>query len=131
VNFSEDLSSSEITLILNENIESVEIIPSEVDDEKIVLIHSKLDSLFSIDSPEPKTSRSRLDLIETRNKLVEWLEKNRLQVKLDKESEESDEHLIINILDSVYIHPPYDIKNCISNNEIVLNRVRNLMSNRM
>ena len=120
-----------ITLVFKDNIESVEIDPTK---EAIDKIRDNLENLF--DKCQVKMARSGQDLIESRNQLVKWLEQNRLPVKLEKSSQseqeaEEEEKLIINIFDLVYIHPPYEIENCMSTNEIVLNRIKHIMNKRL
>lgn len=115
------------TMVMNEEIKSVKILPSPIQDPNLQqIINEKLDTLFSeVDQTElmPTT-----DLITRRRKqLVDWLQKNRLPVSV--ESIEGTTFPIINILDTVYIKAPYDEINCESTNEIILDKVRNLVKN--
>lgn len=131
MNFNDDLSLNEIVLVLNSSIEKVDVISSSIEANIVDSIQEKLNaSLIDSDSessPHLHANTTRPGIAESRNRLVSWLEKNRLPVKLDKNSSDEN-HPIINILDSVYIYPPYEIKNAISKNEIILNRIRSLMS---
>lgn len=54
-----------------------------------------------------------------RERLVRWLEKNRTPVEADGQ--------ILRIGNAVEIRPPYGIDNCFSSNEIILDRLQNLM----
>ena len=53
--------------------------------------------------------------------LVSWLEKNRLPVTVDQHNS------VINILDTVYIRPPYQADDCQSLNELILDKIRQLV----
>ncbi len=86
----------------------------DCDKEKI---KSELDKLFSHKVYHEKETTS---LVERRNELIAWLNKNRLPVKIDQNN-------VINILDSVFIQAPYDLDNCQSTNEIILDKVRQLV----
>ena len=68
------------------------------------------------------------DTIERRGRLIEWLKKNRLPVKLVIDNVNDRNHMI-NILDTVFIKPPYFVENCESTNEIILDKVRKLVEN--
>ena len=87
---------------------------ADYDREKIKL---ELNLLFS---SKVAHEQEASNLIERRNDLIAWLNKNRLPVKLDQNN-------VINILDSVFIHCPYDLDNCQSTNEIILDKVRQLV----
>lgn len=91
--------------------------------EKIDLIEIEmhLENLFS----DLNAKESHKDLEQRKNDLVDWLRKNRLPVKL----ETHDSISVINILDTVFIKPPYRQDSCESTNEIILDKVRNLVSN--
>ena len=52
--------------------------------------------------------------------LIDWLNKNHLPIKLD-------DKMTINILDSIFIMPPYKQEDCVSTNEIILDKVRKLL----
>lgn len=123
----ESEKNGQITLVFKDNIEHIEI--KSNDENKA--INTNIESLFKSTAPQTKMTRSKEDLIESRNQLINWLEKNRLPVKLENlpDTGEENNKLLINILDMVYIHPPYDIENCMSTNEIVLNRVKYIMKN--
>ena len=127
MNFGEDLLPNDLTLVLSSHIDKVEVISSTIGDELVKSAQDKLEML-SLDANSPPRSAARVGGgVESRDRLVAWLERHRLPVKLEKNP--SNENLsIINILDSVYIYPPYEISNAVSKNEIILNRIRNLMS---
>lgn len=86
----------------------------DYDKEKI---KSELDKLFSHKVSHEKETTS---LVERRDELIAWLNKNRLPVKIDQNN-------VINILDTVFIQAPYDLENCQSTNEIILDKVRQLV----
>jgi hypothetical protein len=97
---------------MNGEIENIELI----EDNNPLNTDELFQSLFqTINIEQPKEN-----LNEKRIKLIDLLEKNRIPIKL------SDNN-IISIMDSVFIHSPYNIENCESTNEIILNRVMKLM----
>lgn len=121
-------------MVFNENIERVDILGSEENETRLEMIRKRLDSMF-VETETESMTRSMMDsgkdIIEARDKLVEWFRKNRLDVKLENEKLSrlnQDDRIVLNIMDSVYIHPPYRAENCVSTNEIILNRVRNLIN---
>ena len=102
-----------VNLIMNDDIEK--LIKIERPYCELTL---KFDSLFQNESNFENES---LDLQTQRDKLIEWLVKNHLPIKLDSNG-------VINILDSVFIRSPYGVEQCESTNEIILKRVRQLIS---
>ena len=66
------------------------------------------------------------ELSDRRERLVEWLKKNRLPVKIEPEK---NEQFTINILDTVFIKAPYFKESCESTNEMILDKVRKLVEN--
>jgi hypothetical protein len=98
-------------------------------------VESKFNTLFASDnldhnqnlkSKEIETDLTQDELDKRRKDLVDWFIKNRLPVKLDDTNETSP---VINILDTVYIKAPYHINNCQSTNEIILDKIRQLVKN--
>ena len=121
VNFDDGL----ITLVLNDHIESVEELVESTNELASKSIEEKLADLFrSSTRTEAGANTSQLDneTVERRNRLVTMLQKHRLPVKL------VNDNSVINILDTVYINSPYLPENCESSNEIILNRVRDLVN---
>ena len=97
---------------MNGEIENIELI----EDNNPLNTDELFQSLFqTINIEQPKEN-----LNEKRIQLIDLLEKYRIPIKL------SDNN-IISIMDSVFIHSPYNIENCESTNEIILNRVMKLM----
>lgn len=64
---------------------------------------------------------SKDELIDKKEKLKDWLSKNRIPVQ------EKDDRL--HVMGLLWIEQPYDSESCRCTNEIVLNRVRNLIEN--
>lgn len=139
VNFlDDDLRAYETTVVFNENIDRVDILGSDENESRLDLIRKRLDSLFvdadsSTHANATASNVQRFDsaeLTQARDRLVKWLEKNRLSVKLEEgDKNQAAAAVVINILDSVFIHAPYTAESCVSTNEIILNRVRNLINN--
>ena len=97
---------------MNDEIDNIELI----EDKNPTNTDELFQSLFqTINIEQPKEN-----LNEKRIKLIDLLEKNRIPIKL------SDNN-IISIMDSVFIPSPYNIENCESTNEIILNRVMKLI----
>ncbi|XP_068085308.1 gem-associated protein 6 [Anabrus simplex] len=63
---------------------------------------------------------SKEEINELRNKLKDWLCKNRLPIEEDGE--------ILRLQGVLEIHPPYGINQCVSGNEIILGRVQQLIT---
>lgn len=110
---------------MGEEVKSVRILPSPVQDANLEkLITEKLETMFS-ESDQMAFGQDTESITKRRENLVEWLQKNRLPVKI--EPEEGSSFPVINILDTVQIRAPYQEKNCESTNEIILDKVRNLV----
>ncbi|CAF0765142.1 unnamed protein product [Brachionus calyciflorus] len=122
-----------VTVIMGEEVAQVKILPvTDIDENTYSSIQNKLHSLFSESVGLDQNLKAELIneefLIKRRNELIKWLNKNRLPVKLD--TYENNENLsVINILDTVFIKPPYEEQTCESTNEIILDRVQNLIKN--
>ncbi|RNA39542.1 gem-associated 6 [Brachionus plicatilis] len=115
------------TMVMGEEVKSVKILPSPVQDANLQqLILEKLETLFS-DSDQEQLQPTVELITRRRDQLVDWLQKNRLPLKI--ESAEGSDFPIINILDTVQIRAPYEEKNCESTNEIILDKVRSLIKN--
>lgn len=99
------------------------------------VVESEFNRLFSSaeldQNPNLKAKETEKDLTQEqvdkrRKDLVDWFIKNRLPVKLDDPNETNP---VISILDTVYIKAPYQINNCQSTNEIILDKIRQLVKN--
>jgi hypothetical protein len=77
----------------------------------------KFENLFE---KEANNGHESVDFQMQKDKLVAWLVKNHLPIKLDSNG-------VINIMDSVFIRSPYGVEQCESTNEIILERVRQLV----
>jgi hypothetical protein len=109
----ESQKSAEIQILIGEEVKNIEIWEAETPKVK-----EKIDNLFS--QKNEFVQESHLNVEEIRDNLVEWLKKNYLPVKVENSK--------INILDTVYITSPFRVENCQSTNEIILDKVRNLIS---
>ena len=116
---------------MSDEIESISLAPEQIlpDAATISSIKAQLKTLFLLQDKNlaaPKNSDfgheegTHLDLDKRRAELVAWLSKNRLPVKLDEQN-------VINILDTVFIRAPYSLDDCQSTNEIILDKVRQLV----
>ena len=113
VEMSKDKTPVNVLILMNDEIEEIKC---RARDESLGI---DLDNLF-----KTQHTLEEIDLNKHRDKVVSWLQKNRLPVKV--EQRDSTEY-VINILDTVFICPPYGIDNCESTNEIVLDKVRKLI----
>jgi hypothetical protein len=116
VNFLNE-TPQEATVVMSDEIESVTLELSTSLDSDKNKIKTELSGLFS---HKVTHEHEASILTERRNDLVAWLEKNRLPVRLDPNN-------VINILDSVFVQAPYDLDSCQSTNEIILDKVRQLV----
>ncbi|XP_071963932.1 gem-associated protein 6-like [Antedon mediterranea] len=81
-----------------------------------------LDSLFRINNASGYTKDN---LIKTKNAVRHWLEKNRIPVGLTGENGEN-----LTVSNALFIVAPYRPEDCISTNEIILDRVQALLRSR-
>jgi hypothetical protein len=109
-----------VRIVTGEEIQRIDILDQP---ENSTSITKQLDVLFE-DTATTVTDIQNLD--KRMHDMVDWMKKNHLPVKL-----ETDENskFKINILDSVFIKPPFTIESCESTNEIVLDKVRQLINN--
>jgi hypothetical protein len=105
-----DENLNNMTIALNDEIKDITIIQENKE------LNQNLDCLFKNKSQVSNSS----DLKSRREEIIDWLIKNHLPVKLESND-------VINILDIVYIRQPYSIEDCESTNEIILDRVRQLV----
>ena len=109
---------------MRDEIKSVEIVSdseSFVSNTDNSITKTDFDRLFETEVNLYSLTQPNEFMIEKRkNALIMWLQKNHLPAILSSKDE-------INILDTVYIKPPYDLNSCLSINEIILDKVRNLI----
>lgn len=124
-----------VYMIVKDEMEKIEIINNDTTSNEATLAHveNELETLFSkhCESNEEPDARSDLNMETRRDRLIEWLKKSHLPVKLETYTAEDNKSLTlnrINILDSVYIRPPYTANDCQSNNEIILNKIKQLVN---
>lgn len=126
----------EVEVVTGEEIQSVQIdMSSSSLDAR--LVEAEMSKLFYEHQQhqgreETRTSETAAELETRREKLVDWIKKNHLPVRLESSTKESgvgDVVVRINILDTVFIKPPYTLTTCESTNEIILDRVRLLITN--
>jgi len=67
---------------------------------------------------------SAQELMSRRDKLKEWLEKNRIPVSISGQDQQS-----LSVFEALVIRPPYNENSCLSTNEIILLRVKTLIKN--
>jgi hypothetical protein len=97
---------------MNDEIDNIEL-TEDINQTNTDELFQSLFQVINIEQPKENLNEKRI-------KLIDLLEKNRIPIKL------SDDN-IISIMDSVFIHSPYNIENCESTNEIILNRVLKLL----
>ncbi len=109
--------AKDVYVIMRDEIKSIEIVSNSQDS----IIKNGLDRLFETETDKYALTQANEHQIKKRkNDLMTWLQKNHLPVKLSPNDE-------INILETVYIKAPYDLNSCLSTNEIILDKVRNLI----
>jgi hypothetical protein len=144
------LKKKTILLISNDEIDRIEIqsdqqalgsISGLTEEEKRNTIDKRLDDLFANHNesqPHLAIITNEAATVARRDRLVQWLDKHRLPVRVEEGKEEASTNDAaaaasprsfhrINILDSVYIHSPYTINDCQSTNEIILDKVKSLV----
>jgi len=72
-------------------------------------------------SKSAKTKKVETNSEDRMKNLVVWLEKNRLPVTFEQQNS------VINILNTVFIRPPYEADDCESLNELILDKIRQLV----
>ncbi len=112
-----DESKIQAHVIMNDEIENIHLLDTQACPEQIIYLFNK--QLFQLNEQNEQKNEN---LIEKRKNLISWLEKNRVPVNNNNIDDD-----FINIMDTVYIHKPYNIENCESTNEIILNKILNLV----
>ncbi len=72
-------------------------------------------------SKSATTKKVEINAEDRMKNLVAWLEKNRLPVTVEQHNS------VINILNTVFIRPPYEADDCESLNELILDKIRQLV----
>ena len=128
---SSENKAKEVIVVMRDEIEQVSLESNKdsESEETKAAIRSELKHLFlNRESPnilhshtsKQEATSNNFSLSERRNNLLAWLKANHLPVTVDANN-------VINILDSVYIQAPYDLDDCLSTNEIILDKVRELV----
>ncbi|XP_074648447.1 gem-associated protein 6-like [Tubulanus polymorphus] len=103
-------------IVMGHAVNSIEIINAYAEQYR-----AKLDQLFKSKFDIPLT---RAEISQRRDKVTDWLIKNRLPVKQD--SSDTD---VINVADVLFIEAPYTSEHCRSTNEIILGKIQGLLKN--
>ena len=106
-----------MTIVTNDEIERIERCPPDQETD--------LEAVFSSETADqltkPLVSLDSSAIERRRDQLIDWLRnRNQLPVKLEPNAS-------ISILDTVFIRAPYGLDNCESMNEIIMDKVRNLV----
>lgn len=109
-------SKFSLKILMRQSIKDISVVREE--DEHVKLWFA---SLFR-DSPNEELSESELML--RRDKLKDWLEKNRIPVAITGHDGKS-----LSVFEALVIRPPYNEHSCLSTNEIILLRTQNLIKN--
>jgi hypothetical protein len=114
VNLNEDEQVKNVTIVNGAEIDEIKVISTQR-----TSTHSEfnMDEYFNSNKSENPT----VDITKRRDTLIEWLKHNHLPVKLVNDQ-------VISILDCVFINSPYSVDNCESINEIILDKVRQLVA---
>jgi len=119
-----DNNAKKMYVIMRDEIKSIEIVSNSQSfvSKSPDSIENDFDRLFeTAESMQNGLIQADERLVKKRKTdLLTWLQKNHLPVKLTPNDE-------INILDTVYIKSPYNLNSCLSTNEIILDKVRNLI----
>lgn len=110
----DDSSSTNLIFVMGHAVKHIEINEQTTLQEKANFMEKFVNGSTKLYSEET--------LLERKNKLKNWLTKNRIPVL-------EDHHESLCVMDVAWIDPPYDSECCRSTNQIVLNRVRNLIDN--
>ena len=126
-----------LTIVIAKNIDENDVDTQDIPDSRpIVFVMSKAVKelrVLETTSTEPKWLQkfavkeqqnfTNDELQKRRANLVDWLNKNRVPI-----IDDSAESKIVKVLGGLVIEPPYDMDSCKGTNEIVLNRIRKLIS---
>lgn len=99
-------------VIMNDEIKNLKILSEEQVD-----LENLFDETLEIDS----NATIEVNIKEKRLNLMNWLKKNHVPLNNNEDDE------TINIMDTVYIHKPYNVDNCESLNEIILDKITSLV----
>ncbi len=112
-----NLKPARASVINGHEIEAIDIEDCAIDSASI------LEDLFKIETECDATAGLKSDDIDLkRSKTIELLKKNRVPVD---EAQSTSE--VISIMDTVFIRSPFNVENCESTNEIVLNKITSLL----
>lgn len=114
--------AKQVEVVTGEEIQSVQV--DVCDELNAQIVETEMSKLFY--ESEKDTDTSNIELETKRDRLVDWIKKNHLPVRLENFQ---GDLVRINILDTVFIKPPYTLNTCESTNEIILDRVRLLIKN--
>lgn len=105
-----------------DEIEFIQLVDNDVDDNKRSEIICLIDNLFksTADADDATNDFSSSAIEERRVRLVDWLKRNHIPAA-------DDDNDVIEILDSVTIRRPFGVSDCQSTNEIILDKIRNLV----
>ncbi|CAL1268133.1 unnamed protein product [Larinioides sclopetarius] len=112
VNFDSDSKTKPVILVQGHDCENVEVLREDDAMKNSIQYFFNKEGLKCLESSK--------DVSEHKKCLISWLKKNRLEI------EESEDKIIV--CNSVTIHPPYAIEDCISDNGRVLVMTKNLIS---
>ncbi|XP_078675820.1 gem-associated protein 6-like [Branchiostoma floridae x Branchiostoma belcheri] len=113
VQFEEDRQTT-VEIVMGHAVKGITVVNEDMDSHR-----EELDHMFIT---ADDTNFSKHDLRTRRDDLKQWLERNRLPVKVSgKEGE------LLSISDALVIEPPYSAESCRSTNEIILGRIQALI----
>ena len=110
-----------IVLIMGDEIEAIEV-------KNTKETSSNLEEFLGAFKGSKSIDEEKIENINRVEKLVKWLEANRLPVKLEYSNSNSKQTPVVNILDTVFIKSPYKAEQCESTNEVILDRIRQLIN---
>lgn len=113
----ERIHSTDVSMkiILRASVKKIEVLHAADED-----IKSWFNTLFRTECGEKLSAK---DLDARKEKLKQWLEKNRIPVSVSQDQQS------LSIFDALVIRPPYTAESCLSTNEIILLRIQGLVRN--
>lgn len=105
-----------LKVVMGHSVQSIVVVGDNTELHK-----AELDQLFK---PKQVFSISPEEVKQRQERLLSWLHKNRIPIKVTKEDPE-----VLNLSDALYIDPPYGAENCRSTNQIILGKIQGLIKN--
>ena len=116
-NFQDRRTRFQLSMLCRHAVKNIEAV-----EDTDTLTKEELQEIEILISDQKELNYSRQELDTRRIQLKEWLERNRIPV-----NEAGVESGVLSVMGVLFVDPPYDVDCCRCNNEIILDRIQNLI----